>query len=186
MNSQSNDIPVGKKPPEELNVIVEIPSEGKVKYEVDKKTNTLFVDRFLYTSMYYPFNYGYVPQTLGEDEDPIDVLVLSSQEVAPASVLPTRIIGLLEMEDEEGIDTKFMAVPTKRIDPFLASIEDVSDLDQTLKEKIRHFFEQYKALEPGKWVKIKKWKSKDKALPLIKAAINRYKNYLTPKAGGVE
>jgi inorganic pyrophosphatase len=176
MNRQSHKIPVGKNPPEELNVMIEIPSEGKVKYEVDKKSGALFVDRFLYTAMYYPCNYGYVPQTLGEDKDPIDVLVLSSQEVAPASVLPARIIGFLEMEDEEGIDTKFMAVPTKKIDPFLASIEDVSDLDQTLKEKVRHFFEQYKALEPGKWVKIKEWKSKDQALPLIEAAIKRYKS----------
>ena len=176
MNSQSKGIPAGKNPPEELKVVIEIPSEGKVKYEVDKESGNLFVDRFLYTSMYFPFNYGYVPQTLGEDKDPIDVLVLSSQPVVPGSVLPVRIIGLLEMEDEEGIDTKFMAVPTKKIDPFLASLEDVSDLDQALKEKIRHFFEQYKALEPGKWVKIKEWQGKNKALPLIEAAIKRYQS----------
>lgn len=172
--SNQEQIPVGSNPPEEVNVMVEISSQGTVKYEVNQETNTLFVDRFLYTAMHYPFNYGYVPQTQAEDGDPIDVLVLSSNQVVPGSVLPVRIIGLLEMEDEEGIDTKFMGVPSKKIDPFYAGLEDVAGLDRALKEKIRHFFEQYKALEPGKWVKLREWKNKQEALPLVEEAIKKY------------
>jgi inorganic pyrophosphatase len=174
MKTLKSNISIGSNPPEEVNVIVEIPSHGTVKYEVDEESQALFVDRFLYTAMYYPFNYGYVPQTAAEDGDPIDVLVISSMKVVPGSILPSRLIGVLKMEDEAGIDTKFIAVPSAKIDPFFADVKDVSDLNETLKEKIRHFFEQYKALEPGKWVKLKEWRPRTAALPLVEASIKRY------------
>ncbi|NCO32019.1 inorganic diphosphatase, partial [bacterium] len=148
----------------EVNVFIEVPQNSNVKYELDKKSGAIMVDRFLYTAMNYPFNYGFIPQTLAEDNDPLDVLVISSQPVTPGTVMPARIIGMLEMEDEEGIDTKLLAVPTQKVDPFMGSYKDVNDLPEMLKNKIRHFFEHYKELEPVKWVKIKDWKEKAIAL----------------------
>jgi len=164
-------IPAGKNPPEEINVFIEIPAGSSVKYELDKDTGTIKVDRFTYTAMVYPFNYGFIPQSHAEDGDPVDVLVISSQPVFPGCVIAARPIGMLEMEDEEGIDTKIIAVPTKKIDPFLAKIEDVEDLDETTKEKIKHFFNHYKELEPGKWVKTRNFLGKDKALAAIKKSL---------------
>lgn len=163
----------GDKAPEEVNVLIEIPQGSSVKYEIDKESGALFIDRFLYTSMSYPFNYGYVPQTLDGDGDGIDVLVLSSQVVQAGTVLPARPIGMLEMEDEEGMDTKVIAVPTKKIDPFFANIEDVSDLTDAYKNKIKHFFDSYKQLEPGKWVKTKDFLGKDAAIEAIKKSMNK-------------
>ena len=163
----------GDKAPEEVNVLIEIPQGSSVKYEIDKDSGALFIDRFLYTSMSYPFNYGYVPQTLDGDGDGIDVLVLSSQVVQAGTVLPARPIGMLEMEDEEGMDTKVIAVPTKKIDPFFANIEDVSDLADAYKNKIKHFFESYKKLEPGKWVKTKDFLGKDAAIEAIKKSMSK-------------
>lgn len=165
----------GKNPPKEINVFIEIPQGSKVKYELDKDSGVIFVDRFLYTSMSYPFNYGFIPYTLAEDKDPVDVLVISSQQVVPGVVIPCRPIGMLEMEDEEGIDTKIIAVPTKKIDPLMEDINDVSELCDTLKNKIKHFFEHYKELEPGKWVKIKSWKSRGIAEKEIEEALQRVK-----------
>ncbi len=161
----------GKNPPEEVNVLIEIPQGSAIKYELDKETGLITVDRFNYTGMVYPFNYGFVPQTKAEDNDPVDVLVISSQAVAPGTVIPCRPVGMLEMEDEAGIDTKIIAVPTKKVDPFLKHIEDISDLDETTKNKIQHFFNHYKELEPGKWVKTKNFLGKDEAFKAIKKAM---------------
>ncbi len=162
----------GEKAPEVVNVLVEIPQGSSVKYEIDKESGALFIDRFLYTSMSYPFNYGYVPQTLDGDGDGIDVLVLSSQVVQAGTVLPARPIGMLEMEDEEGMDTKVIAVPTIKIDPFFSNINDIEDLGDAYKNKIKHFFDSYKQLEPGKWVKTKDFLNKAAAIEAIQKAIN--------------
>lgn len=152
------NLSIGNNPPQEINVFVEIPQGSQIKYQLDKKSGEIFVDRFLYTAMVFPFNYGFIPETMGEDKDPLDILVISSAKVAPGVVLPSRPIGLLEMEDEEGIDNKIIGVPTIKIDPFMAKIQDIGDLDENLKNRIKHFFEHYKELEPNKWVKIKNWK----------------------------
>lgn len=161
----------GKNPPEELNVLIEIPQGSSIKYELDKDSGAVVVDRFNYTAMFYPFNYGFIPQTHAEDGDPVDVLVISSYAVAPGTVIPSRTIGMLEMEDEEGVDTKILAVPTKKVDPFYANVEDVEDLDDATKKKIQHFFNHYKELEPGKWVKTRNFLTKEKALEAIKKAM---------------
>lgn len=157
--------------PNKVNVFIEISKDGTVKYELDKESGVIFVDRFLYTTMQYPFNYGFIPKTMGEDGDPIDVVVLSEQKVIPGVVIPSKLIGLLEMEDEAGIDTKIIAVPTEKIDPLFGKYNDVSELPDSLKNKLRHFFENYKTLEPGKWVKIKDWKGKKEAVDAVKKAI---------------
>lgn len=161
----------GKTPPEEINVVVEIPQGSAIKYELDKKTGALFVDRFSYTAMVYPFNYGFIPGTQAKDGDPVDVLVISSFPVHPGTVIPSRPIGLLEMEDEEGEDLKILAVPTKKVDPFLAKIENIDSLDQSTKDKIKHFFDHYKELEPGKWVKTRNFLGKEKAFETISQSL---------------
>jgi inorganic pyrophosphatase len=154
-----------------VNVFVEIPQGGSIKYELDKDSGVVFVDRFLYTAMSYPFNYGYIPGTLADDGDPLDVLVLSDKPVIPGVVVPSVVIGMLEMEDEEGIDTKLVAVPTLKIDPVCGVYKDVMDLPEAIRNKMKHFFEHYKELEPGKWIKIKDWKSADVALEEIKKCL---------------
>ncbi|MET1128049.1 MAG: inorganic diphosphatase [Thermoproteota archaeon] len=164
----------GDKAPEEINVIVEIPMGSSVKYEFDKELCMIKVDRFLYTSMVYPFNYGFVPGTLEEDGDPVDVLVISSQPVAPGALIKVRPIGLLVMEDEEGPDSKVIAVPVAKLDPTYGSVRSVEDLPAALRDRIRHFFEHYKELEPGKWVKVREWLGPDRAMEVIRKAIERY------------
>ncbi len=166
-------IPAGKNPPEDIYVVIEIPQGSSIKYEVDKESGAVFVDRFLYTAMYYPFNYGFIPNTLADDGDPEDVLVVSSEPVAPGSVIRCRPIGMLEMEDEEGIDTKVIAVPVSKLDKSFDNISDVFDLPQATLDKIKHFFEHYKELEPGKWVKVKEFKGKEEALADIQKAVER-------------
>lgn len=161
----------GKNAPEEVNVFIEIPQGSSIKYELDKESGVIMVDRFSYTAMFYPFNYGFVPGTTAEDGDPVDVLVISTYPVHPGTIIPSRPIGMLEMEDEEGIDTKILAVPTVKVDPFFAGIKDIGDIDETTKKKIQHFFNHYKELEPGKWVKTKNFLGKEKALEAIKKAI---------------
>lgn len=165
------NVPVGKNPPEEVNVFIEIPKGSSVKYELDKESGAIFVDRFLYTAMSFPFNYGFVPGTLSEDGDPLDILVLSEQTVQAGVVIPSRIIGVLEMEDEEGIDAKVLAVPTSKVDPLFGAYKDIADVPDAIKKKVKHFFENYKTLEPGKWVKVKEWKGKAEALEAVKKAI---------------
>lgn len=169
MNTQK--LSAGKNAPEEVNVFIEIPQGSSIKYELDKETGVIMVDRFSYTAMFYPFNYGFVPGTEAEDGDPVDVLVISTYPVHPGTVIPSRPIGMLEMEDEEGIDTKILAVPTVKVDPFFADIKDIKDVDETTKKKIQHFFNHYKELEPGKWVKTKNFLGKEEALKAIKKAI---------------
>jgi len=153
----------GKNPPKEINVFIEIPQNSSVKYELNKEAGVIFVDRFLYTAMSYPFNYGFIPQTHAEDGDPVDVLVISSLSVSPGTVIPARPIGLLEMEDEAGLDNKVIAVPLQKIDPQFAEVQDIKDLNESVKAKIKHFFETYKQLEPGKWVKIKNFLDREAA-----------------------
>lgn len=165
------NIPASKKMPQEINVFIEIPQGGSIKYEQDEKSGALLVDRFIYTAMSYPFNYGSILGTKAEDGDPMDALVLSSQPVMVGTVLPSIPIGLLEMEDEAGIDTKIIAIPTAKIDPFMASINDINDLPEMTRNKIKHFFEHYKELEPGKWVKLKNFKSKKVAEEEIRKSI---------------
>lgn len=168
-------VPPGKNPPEDVYVVVEIPQGSSIKYEVDKESGMIFVDRFLYTAMHYPFNYGFVPQTLADDGDPVDLLVISQQPVAPGSVIRCRPIGALEMRDEEGVDTKLIAVPHSKLDPTYDSIKSVEDLPKALLDKIKHFFEHYKELEPGKWVKVESFKGVEFAYEEIRKGIENYK-----------
>lgn len=148
---------------QEINVLIEIPKSSLVKYEIDKDTGLLVVDRFIYTAMGYPFNYGYLPNTKSKDGDAVDVMVVSTYPVQAGSILPSRVIGMLEMEDEAGIDNKIIAVPTKKVDPFYASIQDLSDLNEATKNLIKHFFENYKDIEPGKWTKVRNFLGKEDA-----------------------
>jgi len=164
-------IRTGGNPPEEINVFIEIPQGVSVKYELDKDSGAIFVDRFLYTGMNYPFNYGFIPNTLADDGDPMDALVLSSKPVVPGVVIACRPIGMLEMEDEAGIDNKIVAVPLPKIDPKFKDYNDISDVPQKTKDDLKYFFENYKKSEPGKWVKIKDWKGKKEALEDIKRSI---------------
>jgi inorganic pyrophosphatase len=165
------NLKIGDKAPQEVNAFIEIPQGSSVKYELDKESGVLFVDRFLFTAMYYPTNYGFIPDTLGEDGDPLDILVLSKQPVIPGAVIPSRIIGYLEMEDESGIDTKLIAVPPEKIDPEYGVYNDVSELSEATKKIIKHFFDRMKELEPGKWVKTKDFKGKAEALEQVKKGI---------------
>lgn len=165
------NITAGLKAPEEVNVFIEIPQGGTIKYELDKEAGVLLVDRFNYTAMSYPFNYGFIPETKAEDGDPIDVLVVSSRALHPGVVIAARPVGMLEMEDEAGIDTKIIAVPTVKIDPSYSHVNDVGDLGEPIKDQIKHFFDHYKEIEPGKWVKTKDFLPKSDALEAIKKSL---------------
>lgn len=165
-------VSVGKDPKNGLvTAIIEIPKDGNIKYELDKESGLIMVDRFLHTAMSYPFNYGFVPGTLAEDGDPLDILVLSDNAVLPGSGMSVQIIGMLEMEDEEGIDTKVLAVPTKKIDPLYGMFSNIADVPEAIKNKVKHFFENYKTLEPGKWVKIKEWQDKSVAIAALEKSM---------------
>ena len=154
----------GAKAPDEFNVVIEIPMNADpIKYEVDKETSAIFVDRFMSTAMHYPTNYGYVPKTLSGDGDPVDVLVLTPFPLPSGVVVPCRAIGILEMEDESGVDGKVLAVPTKKILPAYDKIETLDDVHTLTLQQIAHFFEHYKDLEKGKWVKVLGWKGVDAA-----------------------
>ena len=161
----------GKNPPEEINVLVEIPEGSFIKYEMDKEDGYIHVDRFAFTSMAFPGNYGFIPQSHGEDGDPLDVLLIATYSVQSGVVVPSRVIGMLEMEDEAGIDTKIIAVPIKKVDPFYAHVENIEDLDETLKKKIQHYFNHYKELESGKWVKTKNFLNKSEALKAVEKSL---------------
>lgn len=165
----------GENPPHDVNVVIEIPEGCLVKYEFDKKMGAIVVDRFVRTTMGYPANYGFVPNTLSGDGDPVDVIVLCSQPIHPGVVVNAKPVGLLEMEDESGVDAKVIAVPSEKADPFWGHIDDIDAVPTAVKEKIKHFFEYYKKLEPGKWVKIKDWKGKDAATKEITDGINNSK-----------
>ncbi len=157
--------------PEKMHVFIEIPKGSSIKYELDKESGVLMVDRFVYGPLFYPYNYGFVPGTHAEDGDALDVIVLSTYAVQPGTVITSRIIGMLEMEDEEGIDTKIIAVPTKKIDPFMAEIETIDDVPDMVKQQIKNFFDTYKDLEPNKWVKTKDFLGKDAAVEAVKKAM---------------
>lgn len=148
-------------------VFIEISSGSSIKYEFDEKTGRLMVDRFLHTSMHYPFNYGFIPETESEDGDPLDVLVLTLKEILPGTVLPVRIIGMLETNDEKGLDMKLVGVPADSVDPESCKVQNLLDLTQATKDRIVHFFEYYKSLEIGKWVKVKKWHGKKDTLQYL-------------------
>ncbi|WP_120950964.1 inorganic diphosphatase [Helicobacter sp. L8] len=161
--------------PDAINAIIEIPYGSKVKYEVDKESGAVVVDRVLYPSMVYPANYGFVPHTLGGDGDPADILVLNEDPLQAGSVIKCRLIGVLFMEDEGGVDEKLLALPTEKIDPRYVKIQSLEDLPPITLEKIRHFFETYKDLEKDKWVKVKGFGNKAQAKEVLEKAIEDYK-----------
>lgn len=167
-------VAAGRNPPLDLNAVIEIPLGGvPVKYELDKATGALFVDRFLHTAMFYPGNYGFVPQTLSPDGDPCDILVISQIPVVPGAIIRSRPVGALVMEDEAGLDEKIIAVPVDALHPFYTGIRNYSDLPQIMTDQIAHFFQHYKDLEKGKWVTIVRWLDADAAGGLVMDAIRR-------------
>lgn len=167
----------GSSPPDDVNVIIEIPRYGDpIKYEVDKESGAMFVDRFMSTAMHYPCNYGYIPQTLSDDGDPADVLVLAPFPLVTGSVVRCRPLGMLKMEDEAGGDAKILAVPIDKLTKFYTKWQSYRDVQQEMLDKIEHFFEHYKDLERGKWVKITGWAGKDEARKEILDSIERYKD----------
>lgn len=167
-------ISIGKDAPNFVNVIIEVPMNADpVKYEMDKDSGAIFVDRFVATPMYYPCNYGFVPHTLSDDGDPCDVLVVSDFPVVPGAVISAKPVGVLIMEDEKGMDEKIIAVPGKKLNSQFENAESIDDLPPSLIAKIKHFFEHYKDLEKGKWVKVKSFEGAAKARQLIQEGIDR-------------
>jgi inorganic pyrophosphatase len=158
----------------DINVVVEIPKDSRIKYELDHKRGILFVDRKLYTSMVYPFNYGFLPGTLEEDGDPVDVLLLGEESLYPLSVVRATPLGVLLTEDEEGSDSKIIAVPSPKVDPAYANIKQLSDIPVSILDKVKHFFEHYKELEPGKFVKVVGYANDRVARQKIKEAADRH------------
>jgi Inorganic pyrophosphatase len=165
-------VPIGKNPPHDINVIIEVPLGGEpIKYEMDKEAGAMYVDRFLYTSMRYPGNYGFVPHTLSDDGDPIDVVIVNTRAIIPGAIMNCRPIGVLMMEDEAGIDEKIIAVPATKLTKRYEKVSNHTDLPEITLKQIEHFFEHYKDLEPGKWVKVLRWGDAEEARKLIEAAI---------------
>lgn len=161
-------ISAGVNPPEDINVVVEVPLGGEpIKYEIDKASGAMFVDRFIYTSMRYPCNYGFVPHTLSADGDAVDVMVLGNRPLIPGAVVRARPIGVLIMEDEAGLDEKILAAPHPKLTSYYDNISTYEDVQPIMLQRIQHFFEHYKDLEPGKWVKVKGWHSREVAQELI-------------------
>ena len=171
-----DQIAVGKNPPDDVNVIIEVPIGGEpIKYELDKASGALVVDRFLYTAMRYPGNYGFIPHTLSGDGDPVDVLVANTRAIAPGAVMSVRPVGVLLMEDNAGMDEKIVAVPSPHISARFDGIENYRDLPEITIQQIEHFFAHYKDLEPGKWVKIIRWGDAAEAKALINEGVERAK-----------
>lgn len=169
-------VPVGENPPQDVNVIIEVPMGAEpIKYEMHKESGALFVDRFLHTAMHYPCNYGFIPHTLSGDGDPADVLIVGRRPVVPGCIVAARPVGVLMMEDEAGMDEKILAVPASRLHPFYADVKSYRDLPEILIQQIQHFFEHYKDLEKGKWIKIQGWQDESFAGELIMEAIERAK-----------
>ena len=167
----------GNNPPDEINVVIEIPKGSNIKYEIDAETGAVFVDRKLFTAMFYPFNYGFIPQSREDDGDPVDVLVLGNDAVMPMSVIRANPVGVLLTEDEEGDDSKVIAVPIAKLDPSFSSITNINNIPEYMRNQIRHFFEHYKELEKGKYVKVNGWETKEIAKKTICEAIDRYGNH---------
>lgn len=171
-------IPAGENPPGDLNAVIEIPLGGvPVKYELDKSSGALFVDRFLHTAMFYPGNYGFIPHTLSADGDPCDILVVTQVPVVPGAVIRCRPVGALVMEDEAGADEKIIAVPVDKLHPFYSGIHSYADLPPIMCEQIAHFFQHYKDLEKGKWVTIVRWQDAAGAEALVMEAIARAQDH---------
>ena len=172
-----NDIQPGRDVPNDVNVIIEIPSHSEpVKYEIDKETGVLMVDRFMSTAMYYPANYGYVPNTLSDDGDPVDVLVIAPFPLLSGSLIRCRPVGMLKMTDESGVDAKILAVPVDKLSPLYRDVKTSDDVSPHLLSTITHFFEHYKDLEEGKWVKIDGWVGAEEAKQEIMNSIERFKS----------
>ena len=170
-----NLVPAGKEMPEDIYVVIEIPQNADpIKYEIDKASGAIFVDRFMSTPMFYPCNYGYTNNTLSLDGDPVDVLVPTPYPLIPGSVIRCRPVGVLKMSDEAGQDAKLVAVPHSKLTKQYEHINDVHELPELLKAQIRHFFERYKELEAGKWVKVEGWGDKAEAIAEIEASVVRY------------
>lgn len=171
-----NNIPPGKDAPNDIYVVIEIPTNSDpIKYEVDKDSDALFVDRFVGTPMFYPANYGYIPNTLSEDGDAADVMVVTPYPVVAGSVIRCRPVGMLRMEDESGIDAKIIAVPHEKLTPMYKNVQEHTDLPELLLKQMEHFFTHYKDLEPGKWVKISGWGGSDDAKQEILKSIEAAK-----------
>ena len=171
-----DEIAIGKNPPEDINVIIEVPIGGEpIKYEMDKKSGALFVDRFLYTSMRYPGNYGFVPHTLCDDGDPADVLVINTRPIVPGAVVNCRPVGVLKMSDEAGGDEKIIAVPSSELTRRYDNVKDITDLPEITRQQISHFFEHYKDLESNKWVKLAGWGNADEARAILVRSIESAK-----------
>ncbi|MBN9582029.1 MAG: inorganic diphosphatase [Afipia sp.] len=169
-------IPLGNNPPHEVNVIIEVPVGGEpIKYEMDKAAGTLVVDRFLYTAMRYPGNYGFIPHTLSDDGDPCDVLVANTRAIVPGAVISVRPVGVLFMEDEAGGDEKIIAVPSSKLTQRYDKVRNYTDLPDITLHQIQHFFEHYKDLEPNKWVKVLRWGTAEEACQLILDGVERAK-----------
>ena len=169
-------ISTGKNPPHEVNVVIEVAIGGEpIKYEMDKEAGTLVVDRFLYTPMRYPGNYGFIPHTLSEDGDPCDVLVANTRPIIPGAIIAVRPIGVLMMQDEAGGDEKILAVPVPKLTKRYENVHNYTDMPKITLDQIQHFFEHYKDLEPGKWVKLTGWGDAAKARQLITEAMERAK-----------
>lgn len=161
--------------PDKLNAVIEIPFGSNVKYELDKESGAVFVDRVLYSAVFYPANYGFIPATLADDGDPADVLVLCDYALQAGSVIPCRLVGVLSMSDEAGRDDKLIAVPVSKIDPRYDEIQNINDISKATLARIKEFFETYKNLEKGKWVKVEGFEGKDKAEAILAKAIANYK-----------
>ena len=169
-------MPIGIDPPNEVNVVIEVPIGGEpIKYEMHKPSGALMVDRFLYTAMRYPGNYGFIPHTLSGDGDPCDVLIANTRAIVPGAVMSVRPVGVLLMEDEAGGDEKIIAVPSSKLTQRYDKVRTYSDLPDITLQQIRHFYEHYKDLEPGKWVKVLRWGSPEDAHRLIEEGIKRAK-----------
>ena len=172
-----SEVPAGRHPPEDVNVVVEIPMNSEpVKYEIDKQTGAMFVDRLLTTPMRYPCNYGYIPQTLGGDGDPLDALVMMPMQLVPGSVINCRPIGILQMVDEAGDDQKLVVVPSDKVSRLYQDVQSVRDLPPLTRDQITHFFQHYKDLEHGKWVRVEGWGDAASARQAIQIALDSYRN----------
>ncbi len=169
-------VSTGESAPEEINVVIEIPKGSSIKYELDNASGLLFVDRILLSAMYYPCNYGFVPQTKEEDGDPIDVLVLGNDPIIPLAVIKARPVGVLLTEDEKGQDSKIVSVPLNKVDPSFSPVREVDDIPEHLRNQITHFFEHYKELEEGKFVKVVGWKGGEIAKKHISWAMNKFRS----------
>jgi inorganic pyrophosphatase len=171
-----NKIPIGQNPPEDVNVIIEVPLRGEpVKYEIDKASGAMYVDRFLHTAMHYPVNYGFIPHTLSDDGDPVDVMVIGRLAVAVGAVMRVRPIGVMKMQDEAGMDEKILAVPHSKLHPYHDNVLHYKDLRPTELKRIEHFFTHYKDIEEGKWTKVLGWGDPDEACDLITKGIEAAK-----------